>query len=378
MAYSTSNNREEQDFWKNVHTTIEETVQDFSITLNIVVIGKVSAGKSSLINALLKRNRKNAIAQVGAEAGITRKLKILRLDQQVRLIDSPGLDDVRDENSQITQDFLKHIDVGILVLTGAADASQKKYLDDLKIHCDSVFVVLNKIDEWDKLEQSALEKVMKQWKEKLRIEKIYPVCAIGYDPDTKIGTALDVRGVYWLRKDLETFLASKGKDLLLARHMGEKKTYATKIITSASIAVAVQAFLPGSGAFMAATLATSIISLYYLYTGKVLSSKAAFAILPTFAAEAARTTIFLWVQSFLPPTGAIDIAAALIAVITTIAILATINSILANGEKLEEEELLKSKFRAYRQEVEIALKNVAFTDIKNPSTLTEIIEKVTQ
>ena len=160
--------------------------------------------------------------------------------------------------------------------------------------------------------------------------------------------------------------------------MGEKKTYATKIITSASIAVAVQAFLPGSGAFMAATLATSIISLYYLYTGKVLSSKAAFAILPTFAAEAARTTIFLWVQSFLPPTGAIDIAAALIAVITTIAILATINSILANGEKLEEEELLKSKFRAYRQEVEIALKNVAFTDIKNPSTLTEIIEKVTQ
>ncbi|MFS0514323.1 GTPase [Nostoc sp. UIC 10607] len=172
MGYSESNTWEEQDFWKNVNTIVEETVQDFSKTLNIAVIGKVSSGKSSLINALLKRNPKNAVAQVGAESGITRKLKILRLDQQFRLIDSPGLDDVLADNSQITQEFLKHIDIGILVVTGAADASQKKYLDDLREHCDSVFVVLNKIDEWDRLEKSALNKVINQWKEKLRIEKI--------------------------------------------------------------------------------------------------------------------------------------------------------------------------------------------------------------
>ncbi|MFS0514321.1 hypothetical protein ACEYW6_06285 [Nostoc sp. UIC 10607] len=116
--------------------------------------------------------------------------------------------------------------------------------------------------------------------------------------------------------------------------------------------------------------------MYYLYTGKLLSSKAAFALLPTFAAEGARTTIFLWVQSFLPPTGIIDIAAAMIAVVTTIAILATINSILANGEKIEEEELLKSKFRAYRQEVETALKKLAFADIQNQSTLAGIVERI--
>jgi small GTP-binding protein len=376
MVDSASNNKNESDFWKNVNAIFEETVQDFSQTLNIAVIGKVSAGKSSLINALLKRSRKNAVAQVGAEAGVTRKLKILRLDQQVRLIDSPGLDDVRAENSEITQEFLKHIDVGILVVTGAADASQKKYLDDLRIHCDSVFVVLNKIDEWDKLEQSALDKVINQWKEKLFVEKIYPVCALGYDPETKAGTPLDVRGVYGLRQELEDFLASKGKDLLLARHMGEKKTYATKIIATATVAVAVQAFLPGSAGFMAATLAGSIISLYYLYTGKILSKQAAFAILPTFAAEGARTTLFLWVQSFLPLTGVIDVAAAVIAVVTTIAILATINSILANGEKLEEEELLKSKFRTYRKEAESALKNLPFADIKNLPSLTGIIEKI--
>lgn len=147
---------DESNFFDNVNAQLEEKKPDFSKTLNIAIIGKVSSGKSSLINALLKLSRKKAVARVGAEAGVTTKLKILRLDERVRLIDSPGLDDVRADHSKITQEFLKHIDVGILVVTGAVDASQKKFLDDLQTHCDSVFVVLNKIDEWDRLAPSAL------------------------------------------------------------------------------------------------------------------------------------------------------------------------------------------------------------------------------
>lgn len=92
MVNTASNNSDEKEFWENVETQFEEKVQDFSKTLNIAIIGKVSSGKSSLINALLKLSRKKAVAQVGAEAGVTRKLKILRLDERVRLIDSPGLD----------------------------------------------------------------------------------------------------------------------------------------------------------------------------------------------------------------------------------------------------------------------------------------------
>lgn len=375
MVNAASNNSDEKEFWENVETQFEEKVQDFSKTLNIAIIGKVSSGKSSLINALLKLSRKKAIAQVGAEAGVTTKLKILRLDERVRLIDSPGLDDVRAENSQITREFLKHIDVGILVVTGAADASQKRYLDDLRSHCESVFVVLNKIDEWDRLAPSALEKVVNQWKQVLQIEKIYPVCAFGYDADTPPNTPLDIRGVYGLREDIEIFLGSKGKDLLLARHMGEKKSYAIGIIATALVAVAVQAFIPGSAAYIAATQASAIVALTYLYTGEILSSKASFALLPAFASEAVGTTLFLWVKSFLPPTGIVDVAAAVIAVSITLAILATVNSILASGAKLEEEELLKSKFRTYRRQAETALKGLALTDLKDLPSLKAIIEK---
>ncbi|BBD57766.1 small GTP-binding protein [Nostoc sp. HK-01] len=375
MANSANDSSDERAFWENVNTQFEEKVQDFSKTLNIAIIGKVSSGKSSLINALLKRSRKKALAQVGAEAGVTTKLQILRLDERVRLIDSPGLDDVRAENSEVTRDFLKHIDIGILVLTGAADASQKRYLDDLRAHCDSVFVVLNKIDEWDKHLPSALENVITQWKEVLKVEKIYPVCAFGYGNDISPSTPLDIRGVYWLREDIENFLASKGKDLLLARHMGEKKSYAIGIIATALVAVVVQAFIPGSAAYITATQASAIVALSYLYTGEIISSKAAFAILPAFASEAATTTLFLWVKSFLPPTGVVDVAAAVISVSITLAILATVNSVLETGAKLEEEELLKSKFRTYRKQAETALKGLALTDLKDLPSLRGIIEK---
>ncbi|MEP0849780.1 MULTISPECIES: hypothetical protein [Cyanophyceae] len=54
MVNAASDSWNERDFWENVETQFEEKVQDFSKTLNIAVIGKVSSGKSSLINALLK------------------------------------------------------------------------------------------------------------------------------------------------------------------------------------------------------------------------------------------------------------------------------------------------------------------------------------
>src|SRR6478672_9822313 len=121
MVNTASDQWDESSFFDNVETQVETKAPNFSKTLNIAVIGKVSSGKSSLINALLKRSRKTAIAKVGALSGVTTALKILRLDERVRLIDSPGLDDIRKENSQVTQDFLKHIDIGIFVVTGSAD-----------------------------------------------------------------------------------------------------------------------------------------------------------------------------------------------------------------------------------------------------------------
>ncbi len=157
--------------------------------------------------------------------------------------------------------------------------------------------------------------------------------------------------------------------------MGEKRSYAIGIIAVALAAVAGEAFIPGSAAYITATQTAAIASLYYLYTGEILDLKAALAILPAFAAEAAGTTLFLWVTSFLPPTGIVNVAAAGIAVGITLAMLATVNFILESGAKLEEEELLKSKFRTYRKQTEAVIKELALTNIGDLPSLKGIIDK---
>lgn len=378
MAQESFYESAEDSFWRSVEDQFEEKTPDFSKTLNIAIIGKVSSGKSSLINALLERSRKNALAEVGAISGITTKLKVLKLDERVRLIDSPGLDDVRAENSNITKNFLQHIDVGILVISGSSDASQKKHLDDLKVHCHSIFVVLSRIDEYDKYKHQdgsnpALDKVISQWKQTLGIGKIYPVCMLGYDLDLPPETLLDIRGVGCVREDIENFLKSEGKDLLLARHMAEKKPYVISIIATALAAVTGEAFIPGSAAYITATQAAAIGSLYYLYTGEVLSLKAALAVLPTFIAESAGTNIFLWATSILPPTGVINLVAAGIAVGITLAMLGAVNFVLESGAKLTEKEVLSSKFKFYKKQTAITVQALANIDVGNLSAVKGII-----
>lgn len=365
---------DEEGFFDRVKTQFSEKAPDFSKTLNIAVIGKVSSGKSSLINALLKLSRDQAIAEVGATAGITTNLKIFQLDQKVCLVDSPGLDDVRASNSEVTKNFLSHVDVGIFVVSGASDASQKKNLDDLKNNCDSIFVVLNKIDEWDDLDETALDDVIIQWKNNLGIDRIYPTCTKGYDPKSRI-RELNIKGVNELRSDIEDFLEKKGKDLLLARHMAEKQSYAVKIIATALASVAGEAFIPGSAVYITATQGVAIASLHYLYTGKVMSPHAALAILPPVIAENAGSSLFLFIKSFLPPTGIIDIIAAGVAVSVTLALLAAINHILSSGAEIEEGDLLRSKFKKYQKQTKNVLKELGDTDVRNIPGWSVIVSK---
>lgn len=366
MTNSTFDGLNEEGFFDRVRAKFSEKAPDLSQTLNIAVIGKVSSGKSSLINALLKLSRKQAlkIAEVGAISGITKDLTILKLDEKVCLIDSPGLDDVRAENSNVTKKFIKNIDIGIFVVTGSSDASQKKNLDDLRQYCNSIYVVLNKIDEWDDLDPSVIDDLIKQWKIDLKVTEIYPTCAKGYDPKSRT-SRMDIRGVYHLRHDIEEFLEKKGKDWLLARHMAKKESYAVKIIAAALLAVGTEAFIPGSAIYITATQSVSIASLHYLYTGKVISPKAAIGILPTFLAETAGSSIFLFVKSFLPPTGIIDVAAAGVAIAITLALLATVNYILSTGAELEQEDLLKSTFKRNHKRATELLKELAITDVQN-------------
>jgi small GTP-binding protein len=200
----------------------EEQNPDFSQHINIAVVGKVSSGKSSLINAILgyKRDDKGR-CPVGAISGVTKDLRIYKLDDNVLIADCPGLADIRKENSAITKNFLEYIDIGLFVVTGSADATQKADYDDLKRNTEIVIVVLNKIDDW-KNKPSAYEKVKQQWQKDLGVTKIYGTCADGYDPDTLPNAPIQLEGIEEVRDEMFKFLKTKGKDALLARHLRDK------------------------------------------------------------------------------------------------------------------------------------------------------------
>jgi len=357
-------NENEKEFDNLFEKAFEEKTPDFGKHINIAVVGKVSAGKSSLLNAILECDRSNGIAKVGAHSGVTTKVTSYRLDEQVLIIDCPGLDDVRKENSNETISFLNSIDFGLFVVTDSADATQKDNYQDLKKHAHKVIVILNKIDQWDDLEESAYDAVKEQWKSVLGANKVFGTCTKGYDPKMRQTAPMDIRGVEEVKKEIFDFLEKEGKSILLARHLKEKKKYAVGIIVTALLAVAGEAFIPGSAVYITATQAASIASLYYLYSGKILSKSSALGLISTFAGESVGMNLFLWAKSVLPPTGIVDAAAAVVAMLVTFAMLAAVKWVLENDYSLEETQKLKEAFDHFKVVGE-ELKKTSPSDFKN-------------
>lgn len=353
----------------------EERKPNFDEHVNVAVVGKVSAGKSSLLNAVLGCTRKDPLAKVGASSGVTTKVTAYKLDEQVLIIDCPGLDDVREENSEETVEFLKNIDLGLFVVTGSADASQAANFEDLKKSSSKVFVVLNKIDEWDDLQESAYEDVKEQWCKILGVDKVFGTCTKGFDPKMRESAPMDIRGVDELRREIFVFLNTEGKALLLARHLRNKESYAVGIIGAAIVAVAGEAFIPGSAAYITATQVVAITSLNYLYKGEVLNKTSALALLPTFAGETLGMSAFLIAKSFLPPTLILDAAAAAIAVVITFAMLAAVKWMLENDHSLDEKDLLKKVFGDFK-DIAGELKATKPSDLSNKANVIDLISRL--
>lgn len=369
----------EKEFSKSVEEFIDEKTKNLDKKVMMAFVGNVSTGKSSLINAFFKCTRENQKVSVGAISGVTTKVKQLNLGDDVIVLDCPGLGDVIKENSAETTKILTNLDVGVLVVTGSADASQKQYYDELKAYCNKVFVVLNKIDEYDK-KPSALAKVTEQWREVLALsqdEKIYQTCTDGFDPDYDPDAELDIRGVDDLREDVVAFMEKEGKALILQRQLMKKSALAKKVILAALVAVAGAAFIPGSAVWISGTQAATIMSIHYIYTGEILSKQHAIAALPVFASQSIGTNLFLWAKSVLPPTGAVDAVAAAVAIGVTLAMLSAVNWIYENGYNLSNKTEMKEQFNNFYQLLQkIGLKEIATIFVnKDMNKINELLAK---
>ena len=102
------------------------------MTNNIIIVGKPNVGKSSLFNALVKKN----LALVNNTPRYTRDIKkkqYVLSDQEITLIDSPGLfepkDEIEEKIIQYTTDQISKSDLILLVF----NAKEQLTNDDHKL-----------------------------------------------------------------------------------------------------------------------------------------------------------------------------------------------------------------------------------------------------
>ena len=121
------------------------------MTNNIIIVGKPNVGKSSLFNALVKKN----LALVDNTPRYTRDIKkknFVLFDQEVTLIDSPGLfepkDKIEEKIIRYTTDQISKSDLILLVFNAKEELSNDDHrLVSLIRRCEKKkIIVLNKTE----------------------------------------------------------------------------------------------------------------------------------------------------------------------------------------------------------------------------------------
>jgi nuclear GTP-binding protein len=74
-----------------LHNALKSRAASIKQTLSVGVIGFPNTGKSSIINALTRRLGQGEKVTTGAEAGVTKESREIKLDKAITLIDSPGI-----------------------------------------------------------------------------------------------------------------------------------------------------------------------------------------------------------------------------------------------------------------------------------------------
>jgi uncharacterized protein len=197
---------------------IQQNLQKGGLT--IAVFGTGSAGKTSLINALVGR----MVGEVGATmgtttTGATHKLKLKGIDRDILIADTPGILEAGDagtEREREARRLATEADLLLFVLDGDLRQSEYKPLVDLITIGKRSIVVLNKIDL---LTESDLEIITNNLRDRLTgiIGKndVIAVCAnprvITLDTGERLKPDPDIMP---LIKHIAAVVRSEGDDLL--------------------------------------------------------------------------------------------------------------------------------------------------------------------
>ncbi|WP_214834818.1 GTPase [Exiguobacterium sp. E4787] len=278
----------EQEFNRNYETQFKQANDQLEGHILIALVGDVNCGKSSTINKLMN----GEIVSTGAKPGETVEIKEIQYTDKIVFVDTPGLDDINKENSQVTLNYYKKSDV-ILFFTNAAGTvlseNELKNLKEIEKTNKNLIIVLNKIDAAEDI--GGLVQYIQQ-----ATNYSYPVTPIS----SRTGENIEM-----LQKELLKILEEKQKDILMARELKDKSTTANRWINSAGFASAAigASPIPGSDIIPLTGIQVGlIIKLSMLYNKPVSKESAKELLLATIVGNAGKTA-FRQLVKLIPGAG---------------------------------------------------------------------------
>lgn len=274
-----------EDEMKKVNDALEQE-------LLISLIGEVNAGKSSTVNKIIGED----IASTNPMPGETVSVDPYNIRglENIKFMDTPGLNDPNDENPKKTLEFVQKSDVVLFFLNAAGTVfseSEKEKFHEIEKHNKDILIVLNKIDAAENI-PSIVQFVKEHTAHK------YKVIPISSKTEENLET---------LKKEILFLLEKKGKDLLFAKSMKEKSSAATRWIIGAGVSAGIigASPIPGSDVLPLTTLqAGLIIKLSNLYD-KPLTKKAAKDMIVVTATQTIGHTIYRQALKFIPGAGSV-------------------------------------------------------------------------
>ncbi len=270
---------------KKVNDALE---QDLLISL----IGEVNAGKSSTVNKIIGED----IASTNPMPGETVSVDPYNIKglENIKFMDTPGLNDPNDENPKKTLEFVQKSDVILFFLNAAGTVfseSEKEKFNEIEKHNKDILIVLNKIDAAENI-PSIVKFIQDHTANK------YKVIPISSKTEENLET---------LKKEILFLLEKKGKDILFAKSMKGKSTAANRWIIGAGVSAGIigASPIPGSDVLPLTTLqAGLIIKLSNLYD-KPLTKKAAKDMIVVTATQTIGHTIYRQALKFIPGAGSV-------------------------------------------------------------------------
>ena len=143
-----------EDEYRNIQTLLDKIENN---EIHIAVMGRVSVGKSSLLNALLGSQVFSTSPLHGETRSIDRNAWQSYDSGGVFLIDTPGLDEADGEQrEQLAMEAAAQADLILFVVDGDLTQSELDSLKTLHSQSSIVLLVLNKIDRYTRQEQDEL------------------------------------------------------------------------------------------------------------------------------------------------------------------------------------------------------------------------------